>query len=234
MFAASAATTAATPNEISYPNSAYGAEKSMAQLPRNVIPQNYAVSITPNVDNMRVAGSEVVTVLFTEAGDKIQFNSVNQKIAHVLFDGATVQSVQSNEDNQLTTVKLKSSAAIGQHTLSFAFVGKIGNDLHGIFTQPYPKRLRTKGQFLTAQFEGADTHRIFPCWDDPAFKATYQISLTVPNTWTAWSSLPVTQRDVHGEFSTISYQKTSDLNSEAFEFSNLRKLQVPENYIGKN
>ncbi len=222
----------ATP--ISYPNAATTAENPMAQLPHNVIPQDYVVTITPDVDTMRIAGSETVNLFVSETTSSIQFNSSNQKLAHVLFDGATVQSVQSNEINQITTVKLKAPATIGKHTLSFSFVGQIGNQMHGIFTQPYTSHSGKPRLFLTAQFEGSDTHRIFPCWDNAAFNATYQLNVTVPKAWKAWSSIPVTQSEAQGEYTTISYQKTSDIKSELFEFSNVHKLQVPENYIGKN
>lgn len=216
------------------PDSGYVAAKTLAQLPHNVLPKEYDISITPDVNTMRIAGTEIVKVHFTEATDKIQFNSSNQKIAHVMLDGEAVESVRSNEDHQLTTIGLKAPASAGPHTLSFAFVGQIDQQLHGLFTQPNVGKNGSKGLFLTAQFEGADTHRIFPCWDDPAFNASYQLKITVPNNWQAWSSMPVTGRDVHGEFTTISYAKTSDLVSQLLEFSSIHPLQSREDYLGKN
>ena len=225
---------AAEADSISHSGSGSVTEKTLAQLPHNVVPQNYVINLVPSVDTMRIAGSETITLHFTEFSDKIQFNSANQKLAHVLFDGAPVQTVYSNENTQLTTIKLDTPATAGQHTLSFAFVGQMGTKLHGLFTQPDSRHRSSEGLFLTAQFEGTETHRIFPCWDDPSFAASYQLNVTVPTEWRAWSSMPTVMQDVQGQFTTISYLKTSELRSEIVEFSNVRRLKVPENYIGKN
>ena len=33
---------------------------------------------------------------------------------------------------------------------------------------------------ISSQLEPADARRIFPCWDEPAFKATFALTVTVP------------------------------------------------------
>jgi len=39
---------------------------------------------------------------------------------------------------------------------------------------------------------------MFPCWDEPAFRATFQLTATVPAAWTSVSNMPIESRIVHG------------------------------------
>ena len=86
----------------------------------------------------------------------------------------------SNDDQQLTTVTLAAPAAVGRHTLAFTYRGKIETIPQGLFAQPYVKPGGDQGLLLSTQFESTDARRMFPCWDEPAFRATFHLSVTIP------------------------------------------------------
>src|SRR5205823_2281835 len=48
-----------------------------------------------------------------------------------------------------------------------------------------------KKTFLGTQFEATDARRFFPCWDEPSFRATFQLTVLVPENWMAVSNMPV-------------------------------------------
>jgi puromycin-sensitive aminopeptidase len=60
------------------------------------------------------------------------------------------------------------------------------------------------------QFESVDARRCFPCWDKPAFKAQFKITLEVPSQLVALSNMPISEEKINGngELKTISYEES--------------------------
>ena len=44
---------------------------------------------------------------------------------------------------------------------------------------------------LGTQFEATDARRLFPCWDEPSFRARFQLTAVIPENWTAISNMPI-------------------------------------------
>ncbi len=193
--------------------------KAPGRLPKNVVPREYTVSITPDAAKLTIAGTESIVLDFTSADATIQFNSLNQKLSNVRFDGKPVRSVTSDDTAQLTTVTLAAPAAAGRHTLSFAYAGKIEQDPHGLFRQQYVTPSGVKGAMLSTHFQPAGARRMFPCWDEPAFRAVFKLSVTVPATWAVYSNMPAAGRRVKGALATTSFAPTPPMPSYLAEFS---------------
>ncbi len=50
-------------------------------------------------------------------------------------------------------------------------------------------------RLLTSKLEPADARRIFPCWDEPAFKASFALTVTVPRHFLAVGNMPVVREE---------------------------------------
>ncbi|HXA47100.1 MAG TPA: M1 family metallopeptidase [Burkholderiaceae bacterium] len=213
------------------PPAPFSFESMPGRLPKNVVPTDYSISLTPNVAKHALMGTESIALTFTEATDTIQFNSLNQSLSHVMLDGKPVKSVHSDNEQQLTTVKLPKPAAVGHHTLSFSYVGKIETEPRGMFAQEYVKPDGGKGVLLTTQFESTDARRMFPCWDEPVFRATYQLSATMPVSLTAVSNMPIAKRVVHGALATTIFERSPVMASYLVEYSagDLAKISAESN-----
>jgi aminopeptidase N len=183
------------------------------RLPKNILPIDYTIAITPDAVARTLLGTESVTLYFTAASASVVFNSLNETLDSVQFDGKPVLSVVSNDDKQLTTVTLGSRAAAGRHTLAFSYRGKIETIPQGLFAQPYVKPGGDPGLLLSTQFESTDARRMFPCWDEPAFRATFQLSATIPANWTAVSNMPIARRLEAGELATIEFERSPRMPS---------------------
>jgi aminopeptidase N len=189
------------------------------RLPKNVVPLEYSIALTPDAAARKIAGQESILLDFKEATATIQFNSLNQKLSNVLLDGKPVKSVDSSDDKQLTTVTLNAPARKGRHTLSFDYTGQIETKAVGLFAQQYKTPDGVQGEMLSTQFEATDARRMFPCWDEPAFRAVYKLTVTVPAKWAVYSNMPQTTRKVSGELATTSFAATPKMASYLVEFS---------------
>jgi aminopeptidase N len=205
--------------ETPFAEAPFSFDSAPGRLPKNVVPTDYQVAVVPDVAKLALSGTESVTLQFRQATATVVFNSLNEKLSRVRLDGKPVKKVVSDDKQQLTTVTLAAPAKTGIHILSFAYTGKIETSPNGLFAQPYQKPDGGKGMLLSTQFEATDARRMFPCWDEPAFRAVFRLSMTVPADWATLSNMPIASRQVHGKLATVTFQDSPKMPSYLVEFS---------------
>jgi aminopeptidase N len=194
-------------------------DSAPGRLPKDVVPLDYSISLVPDVDGLTVAGTESVTLSFRKATASIVFNSLNQTLSDVQLDGQSVRSVKSDSDQQLTTVTLPAPASPGQHRLTFSYVGKIEVQPRGLFRQNYTSLSGEHKVLLSTKMEGTDARRMFPCWDEPAFRATFQLKVTVPAKWATVANMPIATRAVHDGVATTTFMRSPKMPSYLIELT---------------
>jgi aminopeptidase N len=197
----------------------FSIDQAPGRLPKEIAPTSYAIAITPNVETHTLRGSESIVLEVRTPTDRIQFNSLNETLHGVRLDGRPVKRVVSDDKAQLTTVTLNSPASVGTHTLAFTYVGRIETEPHGLFAQPYKGSDGKPGLLLTTQMEATDARRMFPCWDEPAFRATFKLTATVPAAWTSVANMPVAKRRVHGKLATTTFADSPKMPSYLVEYT---------------
>eukprot|EP01135_Chromosphaera_perkinsii_P000438 Nk52_evm8s89 gene=Nk52_evmTU8s89 len=75
-----------------------------------------------------------------------------------------------------------------QCQMTLHFNGGLKNNLAGAYLSLYTGRRSSQMQMLTTQFEPMDSRRTFPCFDEPMYKATFNISLTLPRNFKGLSN----------------------------------------------
>jgi aminopeptidase N len=198
------------------------------RLPKNVVPIDYQIAIVPDIKAKTFTGKESVSLRFREATATVIFNTLNLTLSEVRLDGEPVKEVVSDNTAQLTTVTLAGAAPVGLHTLTFAYTGRIESAPQGLFLQPYEGVDGSNEVMLSTQMEATDARRMFACWDEPAFRATFQLTATVPASWATVSNMPITKHVVKGALATTEFARSPRMPSYLVEFSagNLREISA--------
>ena len=159
----------------------------------NTIPINYKLKFEPLFDNFTFNGMEIITINLPRATNLIILDAAELKIKKCHVEQGTkiiTAKASLNKKNERLTVKLTKKIK-GKAKLCIKFTGVLNDRLLGFYKSQY-KDNRGKTKYLaTTQFEAADARRAFPCWDEPAVKATFDVSLLVDRHHDAISNMSV-------------------------------------------
>ena len=98
-------------------------------------------------------------------------------------------------ENEQATFDFPETLNPGRWELQIAFSGILNDKLHGFYRSTYKDPNGREKTLASTQFESTDARRAFPCWDEPAFKAVFQVTLVVDQALTAISNARVLRED---------------------------------------
>ena len=107
-------------------------------------------------------------------------------------------ALEATVDAEAQTVRLSASQPIapGKYRLDFEYSGKINTQATGLFALDYPdKRTGEMVRGLFTQFEAPDARRFAPMFDEPSYKATFDLSAIVPANQMAVGNMPVAREE---------------------------------------
>jgi aminopeptidase N len=214
------------------PEAPFNFDRAAGRLPKNVVPLDYDIAVTPDIAARTFTGTESVALRFRTASAKIVFNTLNLKVQDVRLDGRPVAAVNTDNAAQLTTVTLARPAAPGMHRLALSYTGVIETAPQGLFVQPYRTASGRQAVMLSTQMEATDARRMFPCWDEPAFRARFRLTATVPAGWATIGNMPVARRVAHGKLATTTFERSPPMPSYLVEFTAGRLRELTGN-LGK-
>jgi aminopeptidase N/puromycin-sensitive aminopeptidase len=154
-----------------------------------VVPEHYTLSLNPDLKAATFSGIESIDVNLTEPVNSITLNAteIDFKSVFVTAEGRRQKAVVSlDSEKQQATFTFAGKLAVGKATLTISYTGILNNELRGFYLSRTAKR-----NYAVTQFEATDARRAFPCFDEPAFKATFTVSLTIDAGDTAISNSPI-------------------------------------------
>lgn len=159
-------------------------------LPKTARPLAYSIDITPDLKTLRLQGEETVEVEVLAPTDALVLNQAGLKLTSAVLDRGERAAIAEDQKAQTATLSFTHVLARGRHTLRIVYDGPILTTPNGIYADDYKTTAGAGRRMLVTQFEVADARRMFPCWDEPAFKATFQLSSFVPKGLAAVSNTP--------------------------------------------
>jgi puromycin-sensitive aminopeptidase len=189
-----------------------------SRLPKHVVPLHYRLRFEPYFSTFTFAGSEKVDIKILEPTSTIVINAAELKISNVVLSNASGRSFKAevtyDEVNEFAIFTFPTTVKKGKYKLSLKFRGALNGKLHGFYRTLYKDIDGKKKVIASTQMEPADARRAFPSFDEPAFKATYSISLIADPSLTALSNgRPIGSRLLPSGKKETHFKKTLKMSS---------------------
>ncbi|KAK3914792.1 Puromycin-sensitive aminopeptidase [Frankliniella fusca] len=170
-------------------------DRQYDKLPKSVIPTHYNLYLKPNLLTCTFEGKVTVTLKVNSPTDQVKFHSIELELSDVELrtgDGKLLSiQLSSCNYNESITLDVLGGLNVGLCTLSVKFKGVLDDNLRGFYQARYVSVDGEERVCAITQFEASKAHRCFPCWDEPAFKATFDITVCCPEDRVALSNMPI-------------------------------------------
>jgi aminopeptidase N/puromycin-sensitive aminopeptidase len=156
------------------------------RLPAGVRPEHYSLTLTPDLRAATFSGEETIDVILDAPSKTVTLNAAQIKFLRVesRSGGASqVASVSLDESKEQATFTFAEELPAGKVSLAIQYTGILNDKLRGF----YLSKTKTRNYAVT-QFEPTDARRAYPSFDEPALKATYDVTLVVDSGDTAISN----------------------------------------------
>ena len=145
------------------------------------------------------------SILLHSKGLTIQSATIDNQPADVSFG--------EFDELRLSQPELKS----GNHTIHINFSGTITDAMHGLYPC-YFTHNGVKKQLFATQFESHHAREVFPCVDEPAAKAEYDLTLVTRTGITVLGNMPVKFQKENSDSLTTTFEKTPRMSSYLLAF----------------
>jgi len=180
------------------------------RLPTDVRPKSYDADLRLDLPAGRFEGRLVIALTLGAARDRLHLHGVGLDVltAEIELAGGRRLPGQpsADADSQTITLAFAESLPAGPAKLALGYRGLFSPGLRGLYRA---------GPLAVTQFEAADARRLFPCFDEPAFKATWQLSVSgVPSGHVVISNSPAGREESDGRGARrVSFAPTPPLSS---------------------
>ncbi|TFW29595.1 M1 family metallopeptidase [Massilia horti] len=172
------------------------------KLPKDVVPLQYAAHLVPDIGAHTFKGSEMVEIEVLKPTSKIMLNADRLEIASATLSGKGVDQLKLSpvldREQQTLAFNLDKPLAPGKYKLALEFSGQINREGRGLFYINYKASERDKKMIATTM-EPTDARRLLPTWDEPAFRASFKLTVDLPENFKAFSNTPVEKQQKLGD-----------------------------------
>ena len=176
------------PSSRSAPASSYVAAPARAdRLPAGIAPSHYDLAFTVDLARARFDGVETIRVQVDQPTRTVVLHAIEITFREVtIAAGSATQTagVSLNEAQQTATLTVPNALPKGPAEIRITYSGILNDKLRGFYLSTGTSGRR----HAVTQLEATDARRAFPGFDEPAFKATFDVSLTIDKDDTAISN----------------------------------------------
>ena len=161
------------------------------RLPRSVAPHRYSLALEPDLARASFTGHVIIDATVNEPADQIVLNADELEIHSVKVDGADATFTLESATERLV---IQRAVEVGTAAIEISFTGTLNDKLRGWYRSTYKDQEGNEQVIATSQMQATDCRRAFPCFDEPDFKAVFDITLVVEPQHLAVSNGPEVER----------------------------------------
>jgi tricorn protease interacting factor F2/3 len=173
-------------------------------------PQHYRLSISPDLDRFRFDGRVVIEFESGGPHTEVALNVLELAVWRcdmLAGDGLEPCAFHVDPASETLTIRLPRPMS-GSLRLQIDYSGKINDQLAGFYRSGYKKQGRQRYIAIT-QFQESSARQAFPCMDHPGRKATFQLTLKVPEQLQVISNTPVeSATELSGGIQQVLFEST--------------------------
>ncbi|MFT7598995.1 MAG: puromycin-sensitive aminopeptidase [Acidimicrobiales bacterium] len=161
------------------------------RLPDDVTPSAYTVRLEPDLVNETFAGTAVIQAVANEAVAGVTLNNDGLVIAATSVNGEPCDHSIDADAERMTLI---GDFAAGPLSIEISFSGEFNDQLVGFYLSRFTDDQGEAQKLATTQFEATHARKCFPCWDEPAAKATFAVELVIDQAHNAVANTAETSR----------------------------------------
>ncbi|XP_023035875.2 uncharacterized protein LOC6650874 [Drosophila willistoni] len=213
------------------------------RLPSDLAPTHYDLYLFPDTETGLFSGQEKITISVNEATDKIILHSLYLNITSqsvLKSDGSSVEikgDLIFDSVTEFLTIELSEQLTKGSTiTLHLGFEGSMADKIVGLYSSSYLKADDIRKWIATSKFEPTYARQAFPCFDEPAMKASFRITLVHPvdGNYHALSNMDIDSEVNQGAFTEVTFSESVPMSTylACFIVSDFTAKQVEINTKG--
>jgi len=163
-------------------------------LPTCVKPSHYDLKLHIDLEELKFNGEVTIDIEVVEATDVITLHALALELSDAAVcqgeQCAVVTGTDMDEAQQTACIRLAAPLPLGPAQLSLKFAAPLEAKMMGLYRSQYTGADGATRHMAVTQFEAASARRCLPCWDEPALKATFSVTLDVASHLCALSNMP--------------------------------------------
>ncbi|KAM3257108.1 hypothetical protein ACQJBY_049440 [Aegilops geniculata] len=188
--------------------------RGKARLPSFAAPRRYELFLRPDLVACTFSGSVAISVAVSAPTRFLVLNALDLSVnrTSIRFQALAPTEVVFFKDDGVLVLGFAKQLPLGEGLLKMDFTGILNDQMRGFYRSKYQYKGKERNMAVT-QFESVYARRCFPCWDEPAFKAKFKLTLEVPSELVALSNMPVANATFAGPTKTVRYQESPPMST---------------------
>ncbi|XP_054033774.1 endoplasmic reticulum aminopeptidase 1 [Dryobates pubescens] len=170
------------------------------RLPTDVVPLHYRLLIHPNLTTLTFAGTADIQVLTTRQTGAVILHGKRLNISEATLAedavgeaaaGPALRVLQEPSRELVALLAPRPLLPGRRYTIRIRYRARLSQSFHGFYNSSYRTRQGELRVLAVTQFEPTAARMAFPCFDEPAFKATFSIRIRRDPEHLALSNMPI-------------------------------------------